>query len=235
MFCVLYTKYTGVMIEIQKTSLSVEVAAKLRQMISSSLLEPGSWLDEQGLAQAMGISRTPLREAIRLLASEGLLRIEPRRGCFVNALSEVDLDEIFPLMAMLEGRCAFEASERATATDIQQLEIMHQRLQECAKQHSVDAYYEANRQIHEYIQKIAGNKWLSNMVDELRGVLSLSRHKSLTLEGRITQSCKEHLDIFAAIKAGNCELADQCTRIHLMRQREALKILAHQTHAEASV
>lgn len=228
MFCVLYTKYTGLMFEIHKTSLSIEVATKLRAMISSSELEPGSWLDEQGLAQAMGISRTPLREAIRLLASEGLVRIEPRKGCFVNDLSEIDLDEIFPLMAMLEGRCAFEASSRATPKDIEQLERMHQRLLDCANKKNIDEYYEANRRIHEYIQKIAGNKWLSNMVDELRGVLSLSRHKSLTLEGRITESCKEHLDIFQAIKAGDAELADQCTRRHLMRQREALKILAAQ-------
>lgn len=214
------------MIHIHKSSLSEDVAAKLRHMISSSQLEPGSWIDEQGLASAMGVSRTPLREAIRLLASEGLIRIEPRKGCFVNALSEQDLDDIFPLMAMLEGRCAFEATTRVTQADMNTLERMHQRLVTCSKLNHVDDYYIANREIHEVIQKIAGNRWLSNMVDDLRRILSLSRHKSLTLPGRIAESCSEHMAIFEALKQGNAHEADRLTRHHLMRQREVLKQLA---------
>jgi DNA-binding GntR family transcriptional regulator len=214
------------MIQIRKSSLSEEVAAKLRQMISSSQLEPGAWIDEQGLASAMGVSRTPLREAIRLVAAEGLIRIEPRKGCFVNALSEKDLDDIFPLMAMLEGRCAFEAANRLTQADVNNLETLHQRLVTCSKLNTVDDYYVANRDIHEAIQKIAGNQWLSNMVDDLRRVLSLSRHKSLTLPGRIAESCAEHLAIFDALKKGNSSEADRLTRSHLLRQREVLKQLA---------
>src|SRR3546814_21144452 len=78
-------------------------------MIQSCELQAGEWIDEVKLTAALGISRTPLREALKVLVGEGLLRIEPRRGCFVNELSARDLDDIFPLMAMLEGRCASEA------------------------------------------------------------------------------------------------------------------------------
>src|SRR5690606_33262895 len=90
--------------------LYLEVADRLRAMIESHELGPGAWIDEVQLTRELGISRTPLREALKVLVAEGLLRLEPRRGCFVNQLSARDLDEIFPWMAMLEGRCAHEAA-----------------------------------------------------------------------------------------------------------------------------
>jgi DNA-binding GntR family transcriptional regulator len=213
------------MLQINKSSLATEVVNKLRQMINDGRLEPGAWIDEQGLANAMGVSRTPFREALRLLSAEGLLRLEPHKGCFVNVLTERDLDEIFPLMAMLEGRCAHEAAKRATSNDLEELEQMHEKLKHFASSKKIDQYYLANKDIHEAIQKIAGNKWLSNMVDDLRKKLSLSRHKSLTLEGRIEQSCAEHLSIFAALRARDSEGAEALTKTHLLRQLEALKKL----------
>ena len=98
-----------------------EVADKLRAMIESGDLEAGEWIDEVSLTHALGISRTPLREALKVLVGEGLLRLEPRRGCFVNQLSARDLDDIFPLMAMLEGRCAYEAAREVTDDDLQHI------------------------------------------------------------------------------------------------------------------
>jgi len=216
------------MLQINKSSLATEVVHKLRLMINEGRLEPGAWIDEQGLALAMGVSRTPFREAVRILSAEGLLRIEPHKGCFVNVLTENDLDEIFPLMAMLEGRCAHEAAKRATAEDLKQLAVMHEKLEHFASHQKIDQYYLINKQIHEAIQKMAGNKWLSNMVDDLRKKLSLSRHKSLTLEGRIEQSCAEHLSIFAALRAHDSEGAEALTKTHLMRQLNALKTLQQQ-------
>ncbi|MEI7532542.1 MAG: GntR family transcriptional regulator [Betaproteobacteria bacterium] len=213
------------MIQINKQSLSTEAAHRLREMIGEGRLQPGAWLDEQRLAQAMGLSRTPLREAIRLLVSEGLIRIEPRKGCFVNSLSESDLDEIFPLMGMLEGRCAHEAAQRASPRDLEALEKLHLQLTKLAKEEKLDEYYLTNRKIHEMIQKIASNQWLSNILDELRNVLNLSRHRSLSLDGRIQASCKEHLEIFAAIKAQDSEKAAAITNRHLMNQRTALQKL----------
>ena len=115
-------------LKVVKTALYVEVTERLRSMIAGGVLSPGSWVDEQKLAEELGVSRTPFREAIRILASEGLLRIEPRRGCYVTELTEKDLDEIFPLMAMLEGRCAYEAAERASDAQLQSLENIHNKL-----------------------------------------------------------------------------------------------------------
>ena len=85
-----------------------------------------------------------LREALKVLTAEGLVRHEPRRGCFVNQITERDLDEIFPVIALLEGRCAFEAASNATDADLVTLEQMHDRLNRCAKNRRINDYYQAN-------------------------------------------------------------------------------------------
>ncbi|WP_233235386.1 GntR family transcriptional regulator [Bordetella sp. LUAb4] len=210
---------------IVRQALYLEAADRLRAMIQSRALAAGEWVDELRLAAQLGISRTPLREALKLLASEGLVRLEPRRGCFVNELSLRDLDEIFPLMAMLEGRCAHEAARKATPADMARLRGLHDTLQAHAAAGDIDAYYQANYVIHEAIQALADNRWLSDMIGNLRKVLSLSRHKSLALPGRIQASCAEHMAIYAAIAAHDAEGAEALARGHLLRQLDALRVL----------
>ncbi|MGB6242652.1 MAG: GntR family transcriptional regulator [Castellaniella sp.] len=211
-----------------------EVADRLRGMIQAGELQAGAWIDEVHLTAVLGISRTPLREALKVLVAEGLLRLEPRRGCFVNELSARDLENIFPLMALLEGRCAYEAASKVTQADLQRLEPLHRDLQHFAEQGSIDDYYAANARIHEAIQALADNAWLSDLIDNLRQVLSLSRHRSLSYPGRVRESCAEHLAIFAALKARDPEGADAVTRKHLMRQLDALRALTRQDHPVAS-
>ncbi|NYT38631.1 GntR family transcriptional regulator [Allopusillimonas soli] len=211
-----------------------QVADRLRAMIQSGELQAGAWIDESQLTSELGISRTPLREALKVLVAEGLLRLEPRRGCFVNQLSVRDLDDIFPLMAMLEGRCAFEAARKVTDEDLRRLEPLHQRLQEHAKLGDIDQYYASNAVIHEAVQALADNRWLSDLIDNLRKLLSLSRHRSLVVPGRIADSCAEHMAIFAALKARDPEGAEALTRKHLMRQLDALHILAAQDECDTT-
>ncbi len=208
--------------------LYLEVAARLRAMIQSGELTSGAWIDEIRLTKELGISRTPLREALKVLVNEGLIRLEPRRGCFVNELSARDLDDIFPLMAMLEGRCAYEAARKASDQDLKRLEPLHQQLRAHAAAGDPDQYYATNALIHEAVQALADNHWLSDLIDNLRHVLSLSRHKSLTLPGRVQESCAEHLAIFAALKARDPEGAEALTRKHLMHQLAALHTLSGQ-------
>ncbi|MGN5480533.1 GntR family transcriptional regulator [Cupriavidus basilensis] len=220
---------------IVQQALYLEVADRLRGMIDAHALVPGAWIDESTLATQLGISRTPMREALKVLAAEGLVRLEPRRGCFVNELSERDLDEIFPLMALLEGRCAYEAACNATAQDLEALEGLHAELARHASAGDIDAYYETNFQIHEAIQRLAGNRWLSGLISDLRKVLRLSRHKSLKLPGRIHESCAEHLGIFSALKAHDPEGAEALMKTHLLRQRAALTALDRTAQAAAAV
>ncbi|PZO18983.1 MAG: GntR family transcriptional regulator [Burkholderiales bacterium] len=207
-------------------SLHDEVAAKLRERIFDGVLAPGSFIDELVLCGEWAISRTPLREALKVLAAEGLVRHEPRRGCFVNQITERDLDEIFPVIALLEGRCAFEAASKATDADLVALEQMHDRLNRCAKARRINDYYQANFAIHEAIITLANNPWLAQVIGDLRKIVKLARLQQLHAPGRLAQSLSEHMAVFAAIKARDAEGAEAAMRTHLTRQRVALRELA---------
>lgn len=207
-------------------SLHDEVADGLRARIFDGQLAPGSFIDEAALCADLAISRTPLREALKVLAAEGLVRHEPRRGSFVSQVTEQDLDEIFPVIALLEGRCALEATLHATDADIAALDSLHTRLQEHAAAKRITDYYAVNFQIHEAIITLANNRWLAQTIADLRKILKLARLQQLHAPGRLEQSLSEHLAVFAAIKARDGEAADAAMRTHLLRQREALRDLA---------
>lgn len=207
---------------IAPTALYQEVAERLRQRIFAHELPPGTWIDEQKLAEQYGISRTPLREALKVLASEGLVELKPRRGCYVTEISRQDLDDIFPLMAMLEGRCAAEAVRRARPADVSALQGIHDRLEAAARDGRIDAFFEANQEFHKQIQELAGNRWMLSVIQDLRKVLKLSRLHSLSLEGRLQQSLDEHRAIMAAFKASDADQAETLMHDHLLSGREAL-------------
>ena len=212
-----------------QNSLHDEVAATLRDRIFSGELAPGSFLDEISLSQNLSISRTPLREALKVLTAEGLVRHEPRRGCFVNQVSEQDLDEIFPVIALLEGRCAHEAAKNANDADFAALETLHKRLTAHAKARRIQDYYATNYAIHEALITLANNRWLAQVIGDLRKILRLSRLQSLHAAGRMEQSLQEHLAVYAALKARDSEGAEAAMRTHLTRQREALREIARNT------
>lgn len=208
-------------------SLHVQVAATLREQIFAGTLAPGSFVDEVALCESLKISRTPLREALKVLTAEGLVRHEPRRGCFVNEVTEQDLDEIFPVIALLEGRCAHEAARNASDADLAVLEALHERLQKAARGKRIVDYYDTNFSIHEAIITLANNRWLAQVIGDLRKILKLARLQQLHAPGRLEQSLREHMAVFAALKARDCEGAEAAMRTHLTRQREALRELAH--------
>ncbi len=209
-----------------QNSLHDDVAATLREQIFGGKLAPGSFLDEVALCENLHISRTPLREALKVLTAEGLLRHEPRRGCFVSVVTEQDLDEIFPVIALLEGRCAFEAARHASDADLAALSTLHDKLASHAKAGRINAYYETNFAIHEAIIALAGNRWLALAIADLRKILRLARLQQLHAPGRLAQSLSEHLTVFAALKSRDSEGAEAAMRTHLTRQREALRELA---------
>jgi len=199
-----------------------QVAERLRSRIYAHELAPGAWIDEQALALAYGISRTPMREALKVLAAEGLVQLKPRRGCYVTELSEQDLDEIFPVMALLEGRCAFEATGKATAEDLLQLEDLHEQLEDHAAAADSDRFFEANQAFHAAIRQLAGNRWLSQLIDDTRKMLKLTRRDSLRLDGRLKQSLSEHRAILKAIRNRDANEAGGLMQAHLLSGRAAL-------------
>jgi DNA-binding GntR family transcriptional regulator len=199
-----------------------QVAERLRSRIYAHELAPGAWIDEQSLADEFGISRTPLREALKVLAAEGLVVLKPRRGCYVAALAERDLDEIFPVLALLEGRVAEEATRRLASADFSRLEEIHADLERHAAAHDIDRFFAANQEFHSALQELAGNRWLSQLIDDTRKFLKLTRRDSLRLDGRLKQSLAEHRSILAAMKKQDAAAAALHMHNHILSGRAAL-------------
>lgn len=211
-----------------------EVAERLRQRIFSHELKPGTWVDEQALAEHYGISRTPLREALKVLASEGLVTLKPRRGCYVTEISERDLDDIFSVIRLLEGQCARDAAARATDADRAELERIHAQLEAAARKNDINGFFEANQAFHRALQDIADNRWLLQVIEDLRKVIKLSRHHSLFSEGRLEQSLSEHRAILGALLARDPERTELSMREHIDSGRKALARIAHARSEVAS-
>lgn len=217
---------------LRPASLHEEVASRLRHMVFERQLLPGQWIDELALAKDWQISRTPLREALKVLASEGLVQLVPRQGCRVTEMSEDDADELFPVMALLEGRCAFEAVRKATAEDLARLRRLHETLEVHAAAKDVDGYYRANHEFHSSVQALADNRWLDRATNELRKFLRLLRGRQLNWPGRIEDSINEHRVLIAAIEQRDAARAERLMHDHLMAQLAALKALrAHEEQA----
>ena len=200
-----------------------DVADRLREQIFAKELAPGSWLDEQRLAEKFGISRTPMREAIKVLASEGLVTIKMRRGAYVTEVARKDLEQIFTILSLLEGEAARETAAKASEDELNQLDYWHHRLEKAAADRDIEQFFEINGKFHELIQEIAGNRWMNGVIADLRKVLKLHRKDSLTSTGRLQNSLVEHRDILNALLKRDQTGAETAMRKHFARGLEALR------------
>lgn len=178
-----------------------EVAELVRQRIFSRELEPGAWIDELKLADEYGISRTPLREALKVLAAEGLVTMKVRRGAYVTEVSDKDLSDVYHLLSLLESDAAGVVAERATPAQLDELKALHAELEAAARPGQVDRehFFAINERFHMRLLAIADNRWRDQMVADLRKVMKLNRHNSLLKSGRIGESLKEHRAIMQAL------------------------------------
>lgn len=195
------------------------VAERLRERIVSHTMAPGSWIDEQALTAELGISRTPLREALKVLAAEGLVTMKLRRGAYVTEVSERDLAEVFHLLSLLESDAAAVVADKATDEEMKELAGLHQQLEATVSDR--DAFFAANERFHMRLLDIADNRWRNQMVADLRKVMKLYRHHSLFKQGRLEASLREHRKIMAALKARNAPLVRELMQQHLAHGKEA--------------
>ncbi|MBU7574112.1 MAG: GntR family transcriptional regulator [Hydrogenophaga sp.] len=196
-----------------------EVAELLRQRIFRRELEPGSWIDELKLAEEYGISRTPLREALKVLAAEGLVTMKVRRGAYVTEVSEKDLADVYHLLALLESDAAGVVAARASDEELASLQALHQELEAAAGER--DRFFALNEQFHMRVLELARNRWREQMVADLRKVMKLNRHNSLLKSGRIEESLAEHRAIVAALTQRDAALTVQRMREHFENGLEA--------------
>lgn len=196
-----------------------EVAELLRQRIFRRELEPGSWIDELKIAEEYGISRTPLREALKVLAAEGLVTIKVRRGAYVTEVSDKDLTDVYHLLSLLESDAAGVVARHATPAQLRELEAIHKELEGAVKNR--DRFFAINERFHMHVLEIAGNRWRDQMVADLRKVMKLNRHNSLLKAGRIQESLDEHRAIMDALLARDPALATQRMQQHFSNGLEA--------------
>ncbi len=196
-----------------------EVAELLRQRIFRRELEPGSWIDELKLAEEYGISRTPLREAMKVLAAEGLVTMKVRRGAYVTEVSEKDLADVYHLLSLLESDSAGVVAERATPEQRAELQALHAELEAAVADR--ERFFAINEQFHLRLLEMADNRWRLQMVTDLRKVMKLNRHSSLFKTGRIDESLAEHRAIMIPLLGGDAALTRQRMQEHFHNGLEA--------------
>jgi len=206
-------------ISLAPRALYQEVAELLRQRIYKRELEPGSWIDELKIAEEFGISRTPLREALKVLAAEGLITIKVRRGAYVTEVSETDLRDVYHLLSLLESDAAGVVANKATDAQVAELQVLHKQLE--AALGNRDKFFALNERFHMRLLEIAGNRWRDQMVADLRKVMKLNRQNSLLKAGRVKESMLEHRGIMEAIAQRDAKAAVKRMQDHFRNGLQA--------------
>ena len=215
----------------KKVTYHVQVAEMLRDMIMTGKLAEGDKVNEGELCETMGISKTPLREALRVLSVEGLIRLVPNRGAFVTKPTFEEIAEMFDVMSLLEGHCARAACEKMTPKDFTRLEKLHAKLEDNFEQRDQEEYIRINNRYHSLVQEIAGNRALNQIVDGLRKKILLYRFQSLNLPARFECSIREHRNLLDAFRKRDQSRAESVMRDHLHNQSQALETLVEQSTA----
>lgn len=203
-------------------SLTDGVAEKLRRLIVNGGLAPGEKIDEKLLCQRLGVSRTPFREAMRLLAAEGLVRLTPRRGARVAEITLADLAETFPILGTLEALAAEFACGRITDAEIRQLRRMQERMVESHEAGDLDEYFRLNESVHRMIRDIGGNAQLIEMLESFSARVRRARCMANLCFDRWTEAIEEHEKILAALEERDGARVSALMKAHLANKHAAL-------------
>lgn len=204
-------------IGVRRRLLHEEVAEHLRTMIAEETLAEGSRIDELALCELLAISRTPLREALKVLQSEGLVAIEPHRGARVVEISDAELDELFEVLGGLERLAAELAAMRATDGDLQALEALHDEMESCHRALDPQGYFVLNQQIHQRIIELSGNRQLQREHIRLSGKTRRGRYQSTLSRQHLDASLDEHRALLVSLKCRDGHRAGQVMHEHVLK------------------
>lgn len=198
------------------------VGETLRDAIITGILQPGERLMEIQLAEELGVSRTPVREAIRKLELEGFVVMVPRRGTYVADLSLKDANEVFEIRTALDVLAAGLAAERITDEELEELERMLVHIGEYIDTENMDKLVEADSQFHDLLYKASRNDRLVGFINNLREQLTRFRAISIAYPGRLIKTWEEHRRLVEAIAQRNSDLAMQIAREHMENAEHTL-------------
>lgn len=200
--------------------LSERLRESIEEEIATGKLLPGSRLDEVELATRFGVSRTPIREALRLLLGEGLVETRPQRGAVVAQVTPQRLIEMFEVMAELEAMCARLAARRMSDAELAAVEAAHEACRGSAAARDADAYFYANERFHYAIYAASHNNFLFEQAAALQRKLRPYRRLQLRVRNRIQRSFDEHQAIVDALRSGTAEQLVTSVRNHVLVQGE---------------
>lgn len=186
---------------IERRRLGDALVERLRTLIVEGALKPGEKLNERVLCERFGVSRTPLREAISLLATEGLIAMRPHKGASVTAVTLAELEEVFPVMQALERLTGERAAALATAAEIEGIATLHDRMIACYRRRERMAYFHLNEAIHDAILVAARNPTLAATTQSLASRIRRARFQANLTEARWAEAVAEHEAILAALQA----------------------------------
>jgi DNA-binding GntR family transcriptional regulator len=219
----------GTTFPIARSSLPEAAAERLRTLIIEGELAPGARLNERELCERLGVSRTPLREAFRMLASDGLLVQLPNRGAQVVSLSREDVRHAFEVMASLEGLSGELAAARVTEADIADLRALQDEMEQAHARRDLPNYYRINRAIHDRVNAIAGNPILTHTFRTLNARLHALRFRSNLVQAKWDKAVKEHREMVEALAARDGERLRDLLVKHLRnKQRAVLETMSEQ-------
>ncbi len=209
-------------ISLRQETLHEQVFRQLREAILSGQLREGERIIETEIAGKMGISRSPLREALRKLELEGLVTVTPRKGAIVNAFSAEDIEEIYLLRSVLEGAAARLAAARITSEGLLVLEESVGRMDALTRNGDLSGLVEENTNFHNVIIKASGQKRLVQLIGTLQEYVRKFRTASLSRPGRAANALKEHREILAALREREGEKAEKLVHHHIAASREVV-------------
>ena len=199
-----------------------KIYQSLRADIISHRLRPGQAIREDELADRLGVSRTPVREMLRRLEQEDLVRVVPNRGVFVSELTDKDIDEVLEIRLALETAAARSAATKLTAEQMKELKDIRKQLDTAVKLKDSVLSFEADTRLHGLILQAAGNKRSHRIINNLMGQIHRIRFISGHKPGRIDTTVKEHKEIIQALLNGDPDAAEETMRKHLVSTREIL-------------
>jgi DNA-binding GntR family transcriptional regulator len=207
---------------IPRPVLHEQVAARLRQMLVEGDIAPGAKLNERALCEALRISRTPLREAIKMLAAEGLVELLPNRGSVAVQLDEEDVRHTFEVMAGLEALSGQLAAERIGAAEVAEIEAMHFEMLAAYTRRDLSAYYRLNAAIHRAINLAAGNPVLTSTYNQVNARLQALRFRSNQDGEKWQRAVAEHEAMVVALKARDGATLARVLTQHLHHKRDVV-------------
>jgi phosphonate utilization transcriptional regulator len=209
---------------VQQTSLPSLVQKELERMILSGDLASGAKLNEAALAEMLGVSRGPVREAFRSLEESGLVRQEKNCGVFVRQISVEEADEIYEVRAALDELVGRKLAATITPQQVKELHTLLDKMDKMVEKKNVDAYSAMNLEFHDLLVRQAGNQKLLLTYRRLVNELNLYRRNALAQQGTLPVSTREHREIIDKIASGNVDAAGAIMRQHVIESRHRMHL-----------